>query len=212
MSAEFFRKYLNILNESKKLDEFAPPSGGGVGGGRGVGWGGDGGGDGDGGSIWPTTKPPTYEIRLGENPNVDPKYLAIGEPQSDKEFAVYSLDCSNEKEPSYYGCHMTLVSRLPWTDFLDRIIGKQIELDDALEMGYMDVNDQWTEFYFTDKKFDLADKKKLRSAGNSNERGVAEIVFASHDSGLGINDVDYVYKNIRTGKIVAYVVGNDRHL
>jgi hypothetical protein len=197
MSAEFFRKYLNILNESKKLDEFAPPS--------------DRGGDGGGDDVPPPLKP-MYEIRLGENPNVDPKYLAIGDPQMDTEFAVYSLDCSNEEEPTYYGCHMTLVSRLPWVDFLDKIIGKVINPDDAIEMGYMDVNDHHTVFSFTDKKFNPADKKKLRSAQNHNEVGVAEIVFASHDSGMGTNDVDQVYKNIRTGKIVAHVVGNDSHL
>jgi hypothetical protein len=107
---------------------------------------------------------------------------------------------------------MTLVSRLPWTEFLDKIIGKVIDPDSAIEMGYIDVNDHGDVFSFTDKKYNPADKKKLRSAENHNEVGVAEIVMADLEFDIGINDISQAYKNIRTGKIVAYVVGNDSHM
>jgi hypothetical protein len=49
------------------------------------------------------------------------------------------------------------------------------------------------------------------SEGSLNEQTTEGIIYATGPRSMGINDVDLVFKNLRTNKIVASVVGNNDH-
>jgi len=108
----------HVIGNNSSLAEFAPPSGGGDGGGR------------------LPDRGATYEIRMGNA--AKPTYVAVGDPQQDREHRVYKLGPAQPGAPEYYGHGLTLVSELDWWSFLEKMLGEIMWEDDAIEAGHVD--------------------------------------------------------------------------
>ena len=107
----------HVVGNNNSLQEFALPDGGG-----------------DGGN--PPERPATYEIRM--NNSKAPTYVAVGDPNQDSEHKVYKLGPKQPGAQAYYGMGITLVSKLDWWSFLEKMLGEIMAEDDAIESGLVD--------------------------------------------------------------------------
>ena len=107
----------HVVGNNNSLQEFALPDGGG-----------------DGGNH--PERPATYEIRM--NNSKAPTYVAVGDPNQDSEHKVYKLGPKQPGAQAYYGMGITLVSKLDWWSFLEKMLGEIMAEDDAIESGLVD--------------------------------------------------------------------------
>ena len=107
----------HVVGNNNSLQEFALPDGGE-----------------DGGDL--PERPATYEIRM--NNSKAPTYVAFGDPNQDSEHKVYKLGSKQPGEQAYYGMGITLVSKLDWWSFLEKMLGEIMAEDDAIESGLVD--------------------------------------------------------------------------